>query len=110
MLRLRSNWSVTRVVPIELDEVISLTPAIVPRRRSSGVATLVAIVSGLPPGVAALARTPGKRRRGGGVGTLVAIVSGLAPGMLALTEITGKSTCGSGDTGRAKKPAIPASA
>ena len=30
--------------------------------------------------------------------------------ILALTEITGKSTCGSGETGSAKKPAMPASA
>ena len=70
----------TRVEPAELDDVISLTPAIVPSRRSSGVATLVAIVSGL------------------------------APGRLALTEITGKSTCGSDETGSTKKPAMPASA
>ena len=56
-----------RVEPLPLLEVISLTPAITPSRRSSGVATLVAMVSGL------------------------------APGRLALTEIAGKSTCGSGD-------------
>ena len=36
-----------------------------------------------------------------GVATLLAMVSGLAPARLALTEITGKSTSGSGDTGSA---------
>ena len=69
-----------RVEPLPLLEVISLTPAITPSRRSSGVATLVAMVSGL------------------------------APGRLALTQITGKSTCGSGATGSTKKAAMPASA
>ncbi len=43
----------TRVEPVPLLDVISLTPAIVARRRSSGVATLVAIVSGLAPGMLA---------------------------------------------------------
>src|SRR4051812_35788156 len=65
MLRLRSNCRLMRLEPLPLLDVISLTPAITPRRRSSGVATLVAIVSGL------------------------------APGRLADTEIAGKSTCGS---------------
>jgi hypothetical protein len=37
------------VEPTELVEVISLTPEIVPRCRSSGVATLLAMVSGLAP-------------------------------------------------------------
>ena len=40
----------TRVEPCELCERISLTPAMVPRARSSGVATDDAIVSGLAPG------------------------------------------------------------
>ena len=48
-----------RVEPVELVEVISLTPAIVPSRRSSGVATLVAIVSGLAPGRLALTEIVG---------------------------------------------------
>ena len=39
MLRLRANWMVMRVEPSELTEVISLTPAISPSRRSSGAAT-----------------------------------------------------------------------
>jgi hypothetical protein len=55
-----------RVLPSELLEVISLTPAIRPSERSSGVATDEAMVSGE------------------------------APGSEALTMITGKSTCGRG--------------
>ena len=50
ILRLRSNCRLMRVEAAPLDEVISLTPAITPSRRSSGVATLVAMVSGLAPG------------------------------------------------------------
>ncbi len=80
MLRPRSNCSEIRVAPIELVDVISLTLGIVPRRRSSGVATLLAIVAGL------------------------------APGMLALTEITGRSIAGNDATGSTKNAAIPASA
>src|SRR4051812_5603109 len=80
MLRFRSNCSVTRVLPLPLFDVTSLTPAITPRRRSSGVATLLAMVCGL------------------------------APGKFAETEITGKSTCGSEATGSRKKAAMPASA
>ncbi len=37
--------------------------------------------------------------RSSGAATLAAIVSGLAPGSDALTRIVGKSTCGSGETG-----------
>ena len=70
MLRLRSNCKVTRVLPSELDEVISDTPAMRPRVRSSGVATVAAMVSGL------------------------------APGRDACTETVGKSTCGRGETGK----------
>ena len=66
-----------RVLPSELEEVISLTPAIRPRERSSGVATDEAMVSGE------------------------------APGSEALTIITGKSTCGSGATGSSRKPRRP---
>ncbi len=51
----RSNCRLTLVWPVEEEEVISLTPEITARRRSSGVATLVAMVSGLAP--ARLART-----------------------------------------------------
>lgn len=67
----------TRVLPSELIEVISLTPAMRPSARSSGVATEDAMVSGE------------------------------APGSDALIEITGKSTCGSGDTGSRRKPIVP---
>ena len=77
MLRDRSNWIAIRVEPSELEEVISLTPAMRPSVRSSGVAMVAAIVSGL------------------------------APGSEALTTIVGKSTCGSGDTGNWVKAARP---
>ena len=68
------------VFPSELEEVISVTPAMRPNWRSSGVATEEAMISGL------------------------------APGSDALTEIVGKSICGSGDTGNTKKATQPASA
>src|SRR5579864_2382416 len=68
------------VVPRKLDEVISVTPAIRPNWRSSGVATDEAMISGL------------------------------APGNEAPTEMVGKSTCGSGETGRKLKATAPASA
>ena len=67
------------VVPSELDEVTSVTPAIRPSLRSSGIATAVAIVVGE------------------------------APGRLALTLIVGMSTRGSGATGSWVKAAPPAS-
>ena len=54
------------------------------------------------------AMTP--RWRSSGVATVVAIVSGLAPGQRGRTEIVGKSTCGSGDTGSMVKAMMPASA
>src|SRR5580700_3619872 len=80
MLRLRSNWIVTEQVPRLLVEVISVTPAIWPNWRSSGVATEEAMISAL------------------------------APGKLALTEMVGKSTCGKGETGRTSKAIAPAMA
>ena len=80
MLRDRSNCSVMREFPTELDEVISLTPAIAPSRLSSGVVTLVATVSGE------------------------------APGSVAVTWMVGNSTLGSGDTARPVKATMPASA
>ena len=80
MSRDRSNCSVIRDEPSELDEVISVMPAMRPSERSSGVATVAAMVSGL------------------------------APGSEALTEMVGKSTCGSGDTGSRRNAAIPANA
>ena len=72
MLRDRSNCTVMLVEPSELTEVISVTPGICENCRSSGVATLEAMVSGL------------------------------APGRLALTWMVGKSTSGSAATGRLK--------
>ena len=68
------------VVPSELDEVISVTPAIWPNWRSSGAATEEAMISAL------------------------------APGRLAPTAIVGKSTCGSGETGSTVKAIAPARA
>ncbi|MNK91683.1 hypothetical protein D3C87_1117960 [compost metagenome] len=56
-----------------------LTPAIAPNERSSGVATVDAMTSGL------------------------------APGRLACTTITGKSICGSGETGSRPKLTPPSS-
>src|SRR5580658_5771573 len=79
MLRLKSNCSVIDVLPRELDDVISVTPAIWPNCRSSGVAIDDAIISGLPPG------------------------------RLAFTEIVGKSTCGKGETGSTLNAIAPAS-
>ncbi len=67
------------VLPSELSLVISVTPAIRPNRRSSGIATAVAIVVGL------------------------------APGRLPLMLIVGMSTRGSGATGRLRNAAAPAS-
>src|SRR6185369_1540889 len=67
------------VVPSTFVDVISVTPAIRPKRRSSGVATDEAIVCGL------------------------------APGSPAVTLRVGKSTRGSGDTGSTKKAAAPES-
>ena len=69
ILRSSSNCRVTRVLPCEELDVISVTPAMLPKTRSSGVATVPAMVSGL------------------------------APGKLACTEMVGKSTCGRGATG-----------
>src|SRR3984957_634580 len=69
MSRFKSNCNVMLVDPSELDEVISVTAAMCPNCRSSGVATDDAMISGL------------------------------APGSPALTEIVGNSTSGNGDTG-----------
>ena len=60
-----------------MDEVNSVTPAIVARRRSSGSATVEAMMSGL------------------------------APAMVACTTMTGKVTFGSGATGRWKYASKP---
>jgi len=68
--RLRSNWMVMFDPPKEVTDVISETPAICAKRRSSGAASYEAAVAGS------------------------------TPGSCALTEIVGKSTFGSGATGR----------
>src|ERR1700683_3117540 len=70
MSRLRSNWSVTDADPTELEDVISVTPAMRVNCFSRGVATDAAITSGL------------------------------APGRPALTVIVGKSTSGNAETGK----------
>ena len=69
MSRERSNCRITRVLPSDDEDVISVTPAMRPIARSSGVATVAAITSGL------------------------------APGTDALTAMVGNATCGSGATG-----------
>src|SRR5215831_6116149 len=79
MLRFRSNCSTRVVAPRRLVDVISVTPAIRPNWRSSGVATEDAIVSGL------------------------------APGRIACTEMTGNSTEGSDATGRNRYASAPTS-
>src|ERR1700690_4670071 len=68
------------VVPRKLEDVISVTPAMRPNWRSSGVATEEAMISGL------------------------------APGKLAATEMVGKSTCGSAETGSSLNATAPARA
>jgi hypothetical protein len=65
-LRPRLNCSVIDVIPSELADVISVTPAMRPNCRSSGVATDEAIVSGLAPGSAALTMTVGNSTSGSG--------------------------------------------
>src|ERR1700688_1517021 len=67
----RSNCKVMEVVPRKLVDVISVSPAMRPNWRSSGVATEEAMVSGL------------------------------APGRAAFTPMVGNSTCGIGEGGRA---------
>ena len=54
------------MVPSELVDVISVMPAMRPKRRSSGVATAEAMVSGLAPGSDALTWMVGKSTRGNG--------------------------------------------
>ncbi len=75
--RFKSNCNVIDDEPSVLDDVISVTPAMRPKRRSSGVATADAIVSGL------------------------------APGIDAETWMVGKSTRGSGDTGKCTYASVP---
>ena len=77
MSRDKSNCRIMLVLPRVLLEVISVTPAMRPSARSSGVATVAAMTSGL------------------------------APGMAAPTEMVGKSTCGRGETGKMRNAAKP---
>ena len=77
MARFSSNWSVICVEPRALVEVICDSPGISENCRSSGCATLEAMVSGL------------------------------APGRAAETWMVGKSTCGSGATGNSGQAARP---
>src|ERR1039457_5712489 len=79
MLRLKSNCMVIEVLPSELDDVISVTPAMWLNWRSKGVAMEDAMISGLPPG------KPDE------------------------TEIVGKSTCRQGETGRTLQAMAPTS-
>ena len=72
MSRSMSNCSTIWVELTLLRDVISVTPAMAPRCRSKGVATLAAMVSGE------------------------------APGMLALTDMVGMSILGNGATGSRK--------
>jgi hypothetical protein len=69
---------VIAVFPRELEEVISVILAMCPNCRSSGVATVDAIISAL------------------------------APGSVAATEMVGKSTSGKGATGKTLKAMAPA--
>ena len=64
MLRLRSNSSVTCVLPSVLSEVMEVMPAMVANWRSSGAATDTAIVSGLAPGYCTVTVMVGTSMRG----------------------------------------------
>ena len=66
MLRSRSNCSVIWVSPSELLEVICDSPAISENWRSSGCATLAAMVSGLAPGSRPVTWRVGKSTWGSG--------------------------------------------
>ena len=66
MFRSRSNWTTTCVAPLTLVDVICVTPAICDSCRSSGCATVDAIVSGLAPGRLAETCMVGNSTRGSG--------------------------------------------
>ena len=66
MSRLMSNCSTICVELTLLRDVISSTPAILPRWRSSGVATLDAMISGLAPGIEAFTTMVGMSMLGNG--------------------------------------------
>jgi hypothetical protein len=64
MLRLRSNCTVMLVEPSELREVISVTPEISASRRSSGAATVEAMMVGSAPGRPAVTEMVGRSTLG----------------------------------------------
>ena len=66
ILRSRSNCTVICVLPSALVEVSCVTPAICENWRSSGCATVAAMVSGLAPGSEAETWMVGKSTRGSG--------------------------------------------
>ncbi len=66
ILRFRSNCSVMADWPSTLTEVICATPAICEKFRSSGCATVDAMISGLAPGSLAFTWMVGKSTRGRG--------------------------------------------
>src|ERR1700761_6925436 len=76
--RLKPNWMTICADPTERVDVSCETSAIAPRRRSSGSATVDAMMSGL------------------------------APAMFACTTITGKAMFGNGATGSRKYASAPA--
>ena len=66
IFRSRSNCNTTLTEPAILTEVISVTPDTCPSWRSSGAATVAAMVAGSAPGRLALTWTTGKSTRGKG--------------------------------------------
>src|SRR5271165_6280355 len=66
MLRSRSNWIVMDEEPATLTEVICAMPGMIANCRSSGCATVLAIVSGLAPGYFTFTLIVGKSTRGNG--------------------------------------------
>ena len=66
MLRSRSNWITTCVLPATLTDVICAIPAICENWRSRGWATVEAIVSGLAPGRLEVTWMVGNSTRGSG--------------------------------------------
>ena len=66
MFRSSSNWITTCVLPCTEVEVICATPAICENWRSSGWATVLAIVSGLAPGREPVTWIVGNSTRGSG--------------------------------------------
>ena len=64
MLRLSANCSVIDVLPKPLHDVIATSPGMAANCCSSGVATMVAMVSGLAPGKFAATVMVGKSTSG----------------------------------------------